>query len=152
MKRAFAMIVVASLFVGGCLSSRHGQYSRRDRVEVDTLAMNKEDVITLSKEGVGDDLIVDQIKATHSYFELNKNDIIELKKAGVSEKVIGAMIKSPENVQTRRVVERYYGPSYYSPYYNPWYSSFYLGLGFHYYYPRTYYFAPRVGIFRGRRR
>lgn len=134
------------------MTSHYGQYERRQHVEADTLALSKEDVIALSKEGVGDELIIDQMKATRSYFELTKDDIIELKKAGVSEKVIQAMIKSGESVPVRRTVGRYYGPSYYSPYYDPWYSSFSFGLGYRYYYPRTYYFAPHVSIFRGRHR
>lgn len=102
------------------MSSHVGQYERRRQVVADTLAMTKEDVIALSKEGVGDEVIINQIRATHSYVELSKDDIIELKKAGVSEKVINAMIKSSESAEPRRVAERYddYPPYYpYYPYY-----------------------------------
>jgi hypothetical protein len=152
MKRAFVVAVFASLLFGGCMTSHYGQYERRKHVEADTLALSKEDVIALSKEGVGDQLIIDQIKATRSYFELTKDDIIDLKRAGVSEKVIQAMIKSGESVPERRAVGRYYGPGYYSPYYDPWYSSFSFGLGYRYYYPRNYFVAPHVSIFRGRHR
>ena len=152
MKRAFGLILVASLFVGGCMSSHYGQYERRRQVEADTLAMSKEDIIALAKEGVSDQTIIDQIRATHSYFELTKDDIIDLKKAGVNEIVIREMIKSAESATPRRTTNRYYySPSWY-PYYDPWYSSFYFGLGYRYYSPRVFYAAPHGGFFHGRHR
>lgn len=52
------------------------------------------DVEALTRAGVGADLIISQIHASHSVFRLNSNDIIALKDAGVSEDVIDAMINS----------------------------------------------------------
>ncbi|MGH2568270.1 MAG: hypothetical protein ACRDGA_08025 [Bacteroidota bacterium] len=43
--------------------------------------MTLEDTIALTEEGVGDEVIMSQIKATNSYFELSKDDILELKRA-----------------------------------------------------------------------
>ena len=131
----------------GCVSPYYGQYERERVSEVDTLqapAMTKEDVIALAREGISDEVIVSQIKATGSYFQLSTDDILELKKAGVSEKVMSAMIKSGESRPVRRAIRRYYYgyPPYvpYSiyygyPWYNPWYSSIHLGFSYRRYYP-----------------
>ncbi len=164
MKHLLVIALLVPFVTAGCMSAYHGQYERRQHVPADTLAMAKEDVIALSKEGVGDDVIVNQIRATHSYFELSNNDIIELKKSGVSEKVINAMIKTSESAQPRRVAEQYddYPPYYpYYPYYGyagyPRYPSFFSVSFFapfhrhvfvHRFVPRRPIFIPRSSGFR----
>jgi len=50
------------------------------------------DIEAMAENGINDDVIIDQINATHSVFYLSSEDIIHLKKAGVSEKVIDYMI------------------------------------------------------------
>ncbi len=120
MKQLLVIALLTPLVATGCMSARYGQYERGHYVAADTLVMTKEDAMELAREGVGDEVIIDQIRATHSYFELSNNDILELKKAGVSERVINAMIKSSESAEPRRVAERYddYPPYYpYYPYY-----------------------------------
>ncbi len=56
--------------------------------------LSPSDVEAMAKNGLHDDVIIDQIKATHSVFYLTSDEIIELKKAGVSEKVITYMINT----------------------------------------------------------
>lgn len=56
--------------------------------------LNTQDIINMSKAGLSDDVIINQIKATKSTFSLSSSDIIKLKQNGVSEKVINAMIKA----------------------------------------------------------
>ena len=53
-----------------------------------------EDVIKLSKAGLGDDLIIAQIKKRPHPFDLWTNQLIQLKSAHVSDRVIQAMTGS----------------------------------------------------------
>lgn len=138
--------LVQSIVSAGCMPAYYGQYGGEGVSEADTLqspVMTKEDVIALSKEGIGNEVIISQIKATRSYFQLSTTDLLELKKAGVSEKVIGAMIASEELPRARRFTRRYYYPYlpfvprsiYYGyPWYYPRYPSIHLGIS-HGYYP-----------------
>lgn len=127
MKRIIILITVLAIAVSttGCYSMYHGQYAR-EVIQADSSAMSIDDVVRLSSQGIGEEIIISQIKATNSYFELTSEDIVELKKEGVSEKVINVMIKTKENARLSRKGNQYYG---YSTYYRyPWYSSFSLGL------------------------
>src|SRR6185437_638916 len=54
--------------------------------------LTNESILKLCKAGVGDDTIVDMIKAQPSKFSLRTDDIIALKSAGITEKVIAAMV------------------------------------------------------------
>jgi hypothetical protein len=101
--------------------------------------MTVDDIIALAQDSVADDLILQQIKATHSRFQLTNNDIRDLKKNGVSTKVISAMIKTsdePRATRDRAVnYPVYYAyPDYYwypyPSYFSPWYSPVYLGFSF----------------------
>ena len=52
------------------------------------------DVEALSKNGLRDEVIIEQIKTTNSTFHLSADQIIELKDAGVSQNVIEYMIET----------------------------------------------------------
>jgi hypothetical protein len=54
--------------------------------------MTVNDVIKLSKAGLGDDLIIEQIKKKGQRFDLSTDQLIQLKAASVSERVIAVMI------------------------------------------------------------
>ncbi|HTY37366.1 MAG TPA: hypothetical protein VMH23_09660 [Bacteroidota bacterium] len=125
----------------GCMTGYYAHHERRQMVERDSLAppaMTVDDVIALAQDSVGDDVILDQIKATHSRFQLSNNDIRDLKKNGVSDKIVRAMIKTasepPAKSQTVASQNYYWYPDYYwYPYpsfYSPWYSPVYLGFSF----------------------
>ena len=135
----FAVAVAVALAVSGCATQRYAGY-RNSFSEVDTLRlMTKDDVISLAKAGVNDDVIINQVKATGSYFELSTQDIVDLANAGVSDKVIEEMIKTDQTAQSNNRDERYY---YYNPYWfsaypfvYPWYPSFFLGFSHGYQWP-----------------
>jgi hypothetical protein len=124
----------------GCMSPYYAHRERRHVVQEDTLmgpAMTVDDVIAMTKDGVGDDVILAQMNATHTYFRLTSNDIRDLKKSGVSDKVIHAMIKSADQAKTSTQSQQVaYSPSpdYYwgaYPYfYDPWYSPIYYGFSY----------------------
>ena len=54
--------------------------------------MTVQDVIKLSKTGLSDDLIIEQIKTKNQRFNLSTDQLIQLKTAKVSERVIQVMI------------------------------------------------------------
>jgi len=60
------------------------------KVQPGSLAI--EDVISLSKAGVSDDVIVAKIKGNAKAFNLNADEIVELKKAGLSDAVVRYML------------------------------------------------------------
>jgi outer membrane lipoprotein SlyB len=65
---------------------------RIDRGEQLTL----DDIKNMTKNGLNDDTIINQIKATNSSFRLTTSQIIDLKNSGVSQRVIDYMIQTGE--------------------------------------------------------
>jgi hypothetical protein len=53
------------------------------------------DVKMLAKNGVSDEVILSQIRNSHTVYRLSAAEIIDLKDAGVSQKVIDFMINTP---------------------------------------------------------
>ena len=107
---AFILIIIT-----GCSSY---MYNRERALIID-------DVINMSKANAGSDVIINQIRATHSRFKLETNDIIRLKNEGVEDDVIEYMIRTDF---TRRTFGWEFG---YRPY-DYWY--------YHY----DYYYSPTV--------
>jgi hypothetical protein len=56
------------------------------------------DVKSLVAAGIKDDLIISQIRSSHTVFHLASADIIGLKRAGVSDRVVDFMINTPTEV------------------------------------------------------
>src|ERR1035437_5037102 len=54
--------------------------------------MSVDDVIKLSKAGLSDDLIIQQIRKKGQRFDLSTDQLVRLKSASVSERVIQVMI------------------------------------------------------------
>lgn len=160
------VILISLLALAGCGTERYAQKSRERTRGADTLAMmKKQDVITLSKAGVSDSLIVTMMAVSNSWFQLSTQDVLDLKSAGVSDKVINAMVESNEPLsEGDGSGERgYYSypPYWYAGYYPFWYyPSVYVGLGYrsyrsgyigHSFVPHRSYFGGR-GFYGGRRR
>jgi surface antigen len=53
------------------------------------------DIKALARAGVGDDIIISQIRNSHTIYRLSTAEIIALKDAGVSNRVIDFMINTP---------------------------------------------------------
>lgn len=60
-----------------------------------------DDVVKLNKAGVGDQIIIDHLKAQKAEFNLSTDDIIKLKENSVGEKVIQFMIASTAKESSR---------------------------------------------------
>lgn len=61
------------------------------------------DVQALVKAGVGDDLVISQIRNSRTVYYLTTADIIALKNSGVSEKAIDFMINTPTQIGSAQV-------------------------------------------------
>jgi surface antigen len=90
------------------------------------------DIKALSRAGIGDDLIVNQITATRTVYQLSTAQIIDLRDAGVSPKVIDFMIGTPRLYAQPPPARAYYYvepyPYYYAP---PPAVHFYYGPRYH---------------------
>jgi len=53
------------------------------------------DIKALARAGVSDDIIISQIRNTHTVYRLSTAEIIDLKDSGVSNRVIDFMINTP---------------------------------------------------------
>jgi len=53
------------------------------------------DVKALAKAGISEDVIINQIKNSHTVFHLSAADIIDLRDAGVTDKIVNYMISTP---------------------------------------------------------
>jgi hypothetical protein len=156
MLKYFAIVTIAAIASIGCASTYTAISNHEEVYATDSLnehTMTVDDVIALSRAGVGDNVIIHQMKATHSTFRLSNNDILDLKKAGVSDDVINAMIARPQYQGFTRGY--YYYPWYYDPNYfsfSYWYyRPFYIHQ--HYYYPRfLYQNPPAIRHYGGTRR
>jgi hypothetical protein len=92
-RKVFTVILAAILTVAGYSTSlyaqsRGGQFASTEAIP----KMNKADVVSLSKAGVNDKMLISMLTISHSRFDLKSEDVVDLKNAGVSEKVIDAMI------------------------------------------------------------
>ncbi len=56
------------------------------------------DVKSLAHAGISEDVIISQIKNSHTVFRLSAADIIDLRDAGVTDKVVNYMINTASNV------------------------------------------------------
>ena len=64
--------------------------------EPQPLPKGVQDVIQLTQAGIGQDIILRQIKSTRSHYDLSVDQIIALKNLGVKEVVISALLSAPE--------------------------------------------------------
>ena len=142
-----AILAIPLLVAVGCGPSQYTRVHGREYAESDTLpapAVSLQDVIDMSTAGVGDSLIIAQINATDSRYDLSTADILKLKKSGVSERVIAAMIATDttsreEHPRTRSYwYSDWYYPYYWSPWGGPFYTSFWYGFGWPYRYNHYY--------------
>jgi len=100
--------------LGGAIGALAGALVGRDIDEATRVrvAQNEplriEDIKSLSKAELDDDLIISQIRATRSVYRLDSAQIVDLKDAGVSSTVIDYMINSRDVVERPRTRWEYY--------------------------------------------
>ncbi len=149
--KAQMLLVTAltGLILGGCASGQYTQTTRDRTARIDTVhALKIADIVSMSKSGVSDSLIIAMMDATDSWYRLKPQEVIDLKNAGLSDRVIAAMLQAPPEPAkpAERVVRYYYVP-------DPWWGwgtysvwpapRMRVGIGFH-----AHRFPMRHGRFR----
>ena len=128
-------LVFLMLFLFGCSSF----------VTFNDRAMSIDDVINISKTKVDAEVLISQIDATYSKFQLTPEDIVRLKNEGVDDEVIKYMVESditPDRFSWEYGYSQYdYWFNYYNAYYYPIYDYYYSPM-FHYRYGRMPYNSP----------
>lgn len=79
----------------GCETPHHRPPPPPPPPQYRTQPMGLPDIKMLAKSGVSDEVILSQIRNSHSVYRLDAAEILDLKDAGVSEKVIDFMINTP---------------------------------------------------------
>jgi hypothetical protein len=96
------MIAAALTFAGvGCETPRR-QPAPPPPPQYRVQPMGLPDIKMLAKSGVSDEVILSQIRNSHTVYRLSAADILDLKDAGVSEKVIDFMINTPSLYRSLR--------------------------------------------------
>lgn len=75
-------------------------YARVDQGQPLSIA----DVKSLARAGISEDVIINQIQASHTVFRLTSADIIDLRDAGVTDRIINFMINTPNTAGVEAVV------------------------------------------------
>ena len=122
--KKFLFIMLAILAISGC-----SVFMVEDEVY---RGVSVEDVVAMSKAGVGSGVIKRKIEVSRSQFSLDTNDIIRLKSEGVSDDVINAMIDTDEDAEQVDLERSYDLYDYWFNYYNTYYP---VSLYFNRYYP-----------------
>jgi len=88
-----AVVGAASGAVIGAQIDQPGQGKEAEQSTQATVPtqLTTQQVVDLSKQGYGDQIIIEKIKTSNSKFILTPNDVQSLKEQGVSPKVIDAM-------------------------------------------------------------
>jgi hypothetical protein len=95
-KHIFSLIVAAVAFV--IVGGTGPQSIAQDQ------PLGLADIKMLAKNGVSEEVILSQIRNSHTVYHLSAAEIIDLKDAGVSQKVIDFMINTPSTTQGGPVV------------------------------------------------
>jgi hypothetical protein len=141
--RTVLIALAAALVLSGCSSMGY--------VNPNQLSVN--DIITMTKENVNKDVIIQHIKSTHSVYKLSTDDVVQLTKAGVDQDVIKAMLQTSNQKPYDYYpgAYPYWGGYYpYYPYYNYYWYDYPL---FDDYFYRPYrYYGGYGDEYRGERR
>jgi hypothetical protein len=131
-----AMVLACSFAWTGCTTDSATR-DRRDaaRRENDSLAASiKRDVIEMKRAGIADDVVINLLRVSHSYFPMSTRDVVQLADSGVSDSVLNAMILGfqAETRERSSVASAYYAPYYWSnPYWYSWDPYFSFGFGYY---------------------
>jgi len=92
MKTPLAVVMMLSIAVAAQQQRNETQYPTSVYLGSAPSKMSISDVINLSRAGVSDEVIIQQLSHNGRRFALSSAQIVQLKKAGVSDRVVEAMI------------------------------------------------------------
>ncbi len=82
---------------------RNAQIAQAQQQTQPTQPLSLDDIKSLSRSKVSDDLIISQIRNSRTIYHLSTAHIIDLKRSGVSDRVIDFMINTPSMLQSATV-------------------------------------------------
>ena len=88
-------LAAATVMAVGCETPQRRPPPPPRRVQYPSQPLGLADVKMLAKSGVSDEVILSQIRNSHTVYHLSAAEILDLKDAGLSEKVIDFMINTP---------------------------------------------------------
>jgi len=92
MKTPLAVVMMLSIAAAAQQQSNQTQYPTSVYLGSAPSKMSISDVINLTRAGVSDEVIIQQLSRNGRRFALSSAQIVQLKKAGVSDRVVEAMI------------------------------------------------------------
>ena len=104
MKGRIALVSLAALaaIAVSCETPRRQPPPAPRRVLYPNQPMSLADIKMLAKAGISDEVILSQIRNSHTVYRLSAAEILDLKDAGVGEKVIDFMINTPTMYRSTR--------------------------------------------------
>lgn len=129
MRKELLALCFAAGLLGGCVYPYYRRvpvYDGPEPYRAATFPVSIEDVIKLSKAGIGEEIILSKIRTDGVTAKPTADQVVSMKNEGVSERVIEAMVAAqvPQPVEPAppRVVYRYeYAPwRYYDPWWYGW--------------------------------
>ena len=133
----------------------------RDRLTpLATPTLSLEEIVTLSKQKMAADEVIEKIKASNSQYDLSASQIVELNKQGVEPKVLDYIQTEREkarlnsmadeinkrekaNKEAQQKLKDQAWRNRYDPFYDPFYHPFY-GYGFSPYWHNQFYFRNHL--------
>jgi len=97
-----AIGAVAGGVIGNSMDQRQRDYLRTQAPQTYARVdqgqpLTVEDVKALARAGISEDVIINQIRSSHTVYHLSAADIIDLRDSGVTDKVVNFMINTPNS-------------------------------------------------------
>jgi hypothetical protein len=99
---AIVTLAAVTAMALGCETPRRRPPPPPRRVQYPGQPLGLSDIKMLAKAGVSDEVIMSQIRNSHTVYHLSVAEILDLKDAGLSEKVIDFMINTPSMYRSSR--------------------------------------------------
>ena len=94
-RMAIVTLATATIMAVGCETPHRRPPPPPPRIQYPSQPLSLADVKMLAKAGMSDEVIISQIRNSHTVYRLSAADILDLKDAGLSERVIDFMINTP---------------------------------------------------------
>jgi hypothetical protein len=100
-KNSTSKAVLACIAIGWvCWSTGNFCNAQTQPANPSSLSPDLQEVVTLSRQQMGDDVITNYIKSTGKSYKLSADDIIYLKSQGISQGVISALLQTASSGDT----------------------------------------------------
>lgn len=102
MNKRIAFVTMAAVAVMAVGCETPPRRPPPSRVQYPSQPLSLADIKMLAKSGISDEVILSQIRNSHTVYHLSAAEILDLKDSSVSEKVIDFMINTPSMYHAAR--------------------------------------------------